>query len=599
MRDFKKLFQLLYPYRVSVFWSSVSHLMMAVFTIISIPLIIPFFHFLFSTQPDQTEKPDKILDIIGWLQYYFLKIINEQGAIKALLICCVFIIVTIFLKNFFRYLALYIMVPVRSGVVRDLRQKLYASFMSLSFSQDRDQRRGDQMTRMANDVQEIEWNMLRFIDTLIKSPIIIVGAILLMLSISVKLSLFVVLLMAFTAIVIGTLSRQLKRQSSQLQERLSQITGTIDESLDGSLLIRIYGVTAYWKERFSKFNNAYRNKFNKVSRRQELSSPLSEFLGVTVVVALLWYGARLVMVDQLVPETFFAFVLAFYHVIEPLKSFTTAYYYIKRGGASLERIEASISLTQNESRSIETESLKFEDRIEFKDVSFSYDDHKVLDGLNLSIGKSEKIALVGASGSGKSTIVRLLTKLIDCQEGEIEIDGVNIKRIKRQELYANIGFVSQQSFLFNDTIRNNITMGRPGFDDETIMKCLQLAYADTFVNRLPAGLDSMVGERGNLLSGGEKQRLTIARALLQDPAILILDEPTSALDPNSEQVVSRAITNVLKDRTAVIIAHRLSTIKNVNNIFVIDNGKVVEQGSHEKLIKKMGKYAQYVNIQSM
>jgi subfamily B ATP-binding cassette protein MsbA len=573
--------------------------MMAVFTIISIPLIIPFFHFLFSTQPDQTEKPDKILDIIGWLQYYFLKIINEQGAIKALLICCVFIIVTIFLKNFFRYLALYIMVPVRSGVVRDLRQKLYASFMSLSFSQDRDQRRGDQMTRMANDVQEIEWNMLRFIDTLIKSPIIIVGAILLMLSISVKLSLFVVLLMAFTAIVIGTLSRQLKRQSSQLQERLSQITGTIDESLDGSLLIRIYGVTAYWKERFSKFNNAYRNKFNKVSRRQELSSPLSEFLGVTVVVALLWYGARLVMVDQLVPETFFAFVLAFYHVIEPLKSFTTAYYYIKRGGASLERIEASISLTQNESRSIETESLKFEDRIEFKDVSFSYDDHKVLDGLNLSIGKSEKIALVGASGSGKSTIVRLLTKLIDCQEGEIEIDGVNIKRIKRQELYANIGFVSQQSFLFNDTIRNNITMGRPGFDDETIMKCLQLAYADTFVNRLPAGLDSMVGERGNLLSGGEKQRLTIARALLQDPAILILDEPTSALDPNSEQVVSRAITNVLKDRTAVIIAHRLSTIKNVNNIFVIDNGKVVEQGSHEKLIKKMGKYAQYVNIQSM
>jgi len=512
---------------------------------------------------------------------------------------CFFIVLTILLKNFFRYLALYIMVPVRSSVVRDLRAKLYSSYIFMSFDKSKSQSRGDLLTRISSDVQEIEWNMLRFIDTIIKSPIIIIGAVLLMLSISVKLSLFVVLLMVFTVLVIGTLSKKLKKQSSELQSRLSNITHSIDESLDGSLLINIYRVTSHWKSKFSLVNESYKNKFNAVTRRQELSSPLSEFLGVGIVVLLLWFGAQLVMKDELRAETFFAFVLAFYHVIEPLKSFSTAYYYLKRGSASIERIEASIALSEDDSTIATDKDFSFEGEIHFDDVSYSYESDKVIDNLQLKIYKGQKVALVGSSGAGKSTIVRLLLKMIKAASGDLKIDGVSIDKINKKDLYRNIGYVSQQAFLFNDTIRNNITMGRSYIDDAKIYECLELACAGDFVKSLKKGLDTMVGERGENLSGGEQQRLTIARALVEDPAILILDEPTSALDPESEKHVSKAIINVLKDRTAIIIAHRLSTIKFVNNIFVIDNGKVVESGDHQTLSSNEGIYSQYVNIQSI
>ena len=598
MRDFAKLFQLLRPYRYRVALSTVSHLLMAVFTIISIPLIIPFFHFLFATRPEQTEKPDSIFNIIDWLQYYFVQMINNLGAEKTLIYACVFIVITIFLKNLFRYLALYIMTPVRSAVARDLRSKLYESFMVFSFDQEKIRQRGDLLTRMGSDVQEIEWNMLRFIDTIIKSPIIIIGAVLLMLSISIKLSLFVVVLMIFTGLVIGTLSRRLKRQSSELQSKLSQITQSADESLDGAMLIKVYKVKKWWQSRFEGINEAYKSKFDSVTRRQELSSPLSEFLGITVVVALLWYGARLVMQNELEAETFFAFVIAFYHVIEPLKSFSTAFYYLRRGSASLERIEKLISESADDERTDGNEPFKFEDSISFNNVSYAYAEKPVLKNLNLKLLKGEKIALVGPSGAGKSTIVRLILKVLNCEQGDILVDGTSLLSINRSELYGSIGYVSQHSFLFDDTVRNNISLGRSDISDEKIKQCLTLACADQFVGQLEQGLDTRIGEHGAKLSGGEKQRLTIARALVSDPELLIFDEPTSALDADSEKVVSQAITNVLEDRTAIIIAHRLSTIKNVNNIFVIDNGEVVEEGSHERLIEKQGKYARYVQIQS-
>ncbi len=599
MQDFKKLFLLLYPYKAKVMISTISHLLMALFTIISIPLIIPFFHFLFSTRPSQHNKPDSVFDIIEWLQYYFLQMINHYGQEKTLMITCGFILLTIFLKNFFRYLALYIMVPVRSNVARDLRNQLYSSFIALSFNQEKEQKRGDLITRISNDVQEIEWNMLKYIDTLIKSPIIIIGAVLLMLSISAKLSLFVVVLMIFTAVVIGTLSKSLKRQSSQLQEQLSDINSHISESLDGSLQLKVYRVINHWKSVFQGINQAYKLKFDRVTRRQELSSPLSEFLGIAVVVALLWYGAKLVMLNDLEAETFFAFVLAFYHVIEPLKSFSSAYYYLKRGSASLQRIEESIMFESSEVDNRGTRSFQFDSTIKFENISYAYDQEDVLHNLDLKIVKGQKVALVGASGSGKSTLIRLLLKLISPKTGSLKIDDVDIEEISREDLYKNVGYVSQNSFLYNDSIRNNITLGRSDISDEKIMNCLELACALDFINELDNGLDTIVGERGQLLSGGEKQRITIARALIDDPELLILDEPTSALDPESDKAVSRAIINVLKDRTAIIIAHRISTIKFVNNIFVIDNGRVVEQGSHETLISKDGKYSRYVNIQSI
>lgn len=598
MRDFAKLIQLLKPYKYKVLLSSISHLLMAVFTIISIPLIIPIFHFLFATRPDQVEKPDNAFAIIDWLQYYFLQMLDSYGQQKTLIYACLFILLTIFLKNLFRYLALYIMVPVRSNVARDLRSRLFDGFLAFSFDESQRQSKGDLITRISSDVQEIEWNMLRFIDTMIKSPIIIIGAVMLMISISVKLSLFVVVLMVFTAVVIGTLSRRLKRQSANLQSRLSRINEIISDSLQGALHIRIYDVLTPWKKRFEDVNSSYKKKFDSVTRRQELSSPLSEFLGITVVVALLWYGAILVMDKQLAAETFFAFVIAFYHVIEPLKSFSTAYYYLKRGSASLERIdELSIAVDQG-SDDVGGVKFEFNNSLRFDDVSYAYGEKLVLRNLSFEIRKGEKVALVGPSGAGKSTLLRLILKILNVQSGKITIDDTNLDDISTSDLYKHLGYVSQHSFLYNDSLRNNITLGRKDISDDTIYKCLELAYAKKFVDALPKGLDSQIGEEGNTLSGGEKQRITIARALVHNPEILIFDEPTSALDPGSEQEVSQAVMNVLKDRTAIIIAHRLSTIKKVDHIYVLNEGQIIESGDHDSLSQSGGLYSQYADIQS-
>ncbi len=598
MQDFKKLFNYLSPYRSQVIVSVFCHVLMAIFTVISIPLIIPFFHFLFSTTPKSVDRPDSYLKIVDWLQYYFLQLIDNFGASNALILTCIFLLVTIFLKNLFRYLAMYFMVPVRSGIVRDLRNTLYNSFLNFSFDDQKDSQRGDLLTRINSDVQEIEWNILRFIDTILKSPIIIAGAILLMLSISYKLTAFVFVLMLFTVLVIGTLSRKLKKQSKDLQDGVSRLTSVIDETLDGVMILNVYRVKDVWSKMFGDINNDVRDKFNRVVRRQELSSPLSEFLGVSVVVVLLWYGAKLVMKNELQPEAFFAFVLAFYHVIEPLKSFSTAYYYVKKGAASLERIE-DIIITDNAMHQDRHSSFTFENELSINNVSYSYDDTNVLNDISFKIKKGQKIAIVGASGSGKSTITRLLLQIIKPDVGTLSIDGTDMWNIDKKALYKSIGFVTQQSFLYNDSVRNNILLGRTNIDDAKIMASLKLACADDFVNELPSGLDSVIGDRGSALSGGEQQRLTIARALLEDPEILILDEPTSALDPQSEKVVSQAIINVLEERTAIIVAHRLSTIKFVDYIFVLDKGKVVESGSHEELSLRKGIYANYVKIQSV
>jgi len=490
------------------------------------------------------------------------------------------------------------MVPVRSGVVRDLRNSLYNSFLNFSFDDQKDSRRGDLLTRINSDVQEIEWNILRFIDTILKSPIIIIGAILLMLTISYKLTAFVFVLMLFTVLIIGSLSRKLKKQSQDLQSGVSKLTTVIDETLDGAMIINIFRVKDKWLNWFDSINNDVRVKFNKVVRRQELSSPLSEFLGVGVVVVLLWYGAKLVMNNELQPEAFFAFVLAFYHVIEPLKSFSTAYYYLRKGAASLERIEDVVG-RQSVSIQEKGKTLKFNHEISLNNVTYSYENTKVLNNISFKIKKGQKVAFVGASGSGKSTIVRLLLKMIEPDEGKLQVDGEDILTIKNDSLYKSIGFVTQESFLYNDSIRNNLLLGRKNISDSKIFECLKLACADEFVTQLPKGLDTIIGDRGSTLSGGEQQRVTIARALIEDPEILILDEPTSALDPESEKIVSQAIINILKDRTAIIVAHRLSTIKYVDSIFVLDGGRIIESGSHESLASRNGIYANYVKIQSV
>ena len=600
MRDIRRLLTYIIPYKHLVVSSIVCHIFMAIFTVVSIPLIIPFFQVLFSRTPANAIVPDSKWDIIGWLEYYFVGILDTHGTEKAVMMVCAAIVITFLLKNVFRYLAMYFMVPVRSNVVRDLRKQLYNQYINYSYIQNQEHNKGDLIARITTDVQEVEWSILRFIEILFKSPIVILGSIMLMLTINAKLTLFVFVLMLFTGVVIGTLSKTLKKQSSALQSNMSKITSAVDEGIDGSMMINVYQSKSFWEDKFAVINNTYRELLNKVSWRQDLSSPLSEFMGVSVVVVLLWYGSHLVLNNELMPETFFAFIFAFYNVIEPSKSFSSAYYNVKKGAAALERIDNVLSANfdlriADEGQVIE----RLNSEIEFRNVSFSYGDTQILFGLNFKIKAGEKVALVGPSGAGKSTITKLLLRYLKPDEGSILIDGVNMENITIGDWYKQLGIVSQKAFLYNDTIRNNISLGREGITDAAIWEALRESYAYTFVQGMTAQLDTIIGDSGEMISGGEQQRLTIARALVKDPVILVFDEPTSALDPESEKQVSRAINSALEDRTALVIAHRISTIKKMDRILVLDKGKIVESGNHDTLVANKGIYADYVNLQSI
>lgn len=597
MQDFKKLLSHLAPYKANVVLSMMSHIFMALFTVVSIPLIIPFFQILFARTPVDVSIPEKQWDIIGWLEYYFVGIVKEFGANKAILLVCGAIVFTFLMKNLFRYAAMYFMVPVRSGIVKDLRTNLYNHYLDIPYT-DNNKRRGDLITRITADVQEVEWSILRFVETIFKSPIVIAGSILLMLSINFKLTLFVFVLMLFTALVIGTLSKTLKRQSMALQDSLSSMTSTVDESLDGNLMISVYRVKSFWTNKFEKDNNVFRRLLNKVSWRQDLSSPLSEFLGVTVVVILLWYGSKLVLNNELNPETFFAFIFAFYNVIEPSKSFSSAFYNIKKGVAALDRIDEVLP-RQHTIDADGRKDFSFNQSIVFDNVSFAYEDQAVLKDVNFEIFKGEKLAIVGPSGAGKSTLVNLILNKIQPNKGSIYIDDQNLNGLDISSWYKKIGLVTQKPFLFNDTIESNISLGRRDYTKTQLENALVSSESKQFVSQLTHGVQSVIGDKGEQLSGGEQQRLTIARALLEDPELIIFDEPTSALDPESEKKVSHAITTALDNRTALVIAHRLSTVKQMDRILVLKSGQVVEQGNHEELISKNGVYAEYVKMQSL
>lgn len=598
MQDIRKLIKYLFQYRRLVSFSILCHILMAIFTIVSIPLVIPFFQILFNTDTSGITKPEGTFNLVNWLKYFFVTIINDHGTSKALFIVCIMIIVTFLFKNLFRYLAMFFMVPVRSSIVRDLRSGLYQNYINGSLERLKHSQRGDLISRIISDVQEVEWSILRFIDAIFKSPIIIIGSIVFMLSINVQLTLFVFILMIFTIVVIGTLSKTLKKQSATLQENLGMMTSTVDETLDGSTLIKVFRSKSYWVEKFDTLNQSFRKTMNKVIWRQDLSSPLSEFLGVSLVVILLWVGSHMVLDDALASEDFFAFIFAFYNVIEPSKSFATAYYNVRKGSAALERINTSSIKEQKQLLPDERNPFLFNKTLEIKDVHFSYDDQKILEGINFTVNKSEKVALVGPSGAGKSTMILLILRLLEPDRGQILLDGVDIRTIPINNYYKEIGLVSQSSFLFNDTIKENIIMGRESIDDNMIKSSLELANAFDFVSQLENQIGFRIGDRGELLSGGERQRLTIARALLEDPELLIFDEPTSALDPESESKVSQAMLNALKDRTAIIIAHRLSTIKYADRILVLNKGRIEEEGSHMELMSNNGLYSDYVSIQS-
>lgn len=596
MANLSTLFGHLKPYKFYVIATIISQMLLAVFTVISIPMIIPFFQILFNENPKTYDREVQITEGAEWLEYTFNKIILRYDRMDALLYVCLAIIGIFLLKNLFRYLSLFFINPARNGVVKDLRKGMYKHLIHIPIHQLKTHKRGDIITRLTSDAQEVEWSILQVLDAFIKAPLTIIGSLIFMLYISPKLTLFVFVLMIFTVVIIGSISKNLRKESKGLQESLSELSSKIDETVTGMDNIRSFNVQRQWSESFEAENNNYYRRIVQLLRRKDLAGPTSEFLGITVVAVLLYYGASRVFQGELGPETFFAFIFAFYSIIEPSKSFSSAYYNYQKGLAAYDRIDQFSSLASFEEDTDAVSAFaNIKSAIKFKDLSFQYpkEDKKALNKINLELQKGKTVALVGASGSGKTSLLNLLLKFYKPTDGKIEVDGIELENISTADWRKSIALVTQDPFLFHDSIYENIKFGREGIDEETAKQALRQAQLEKYTGLL----NQSVGERGQMLSGGEKQRLAIARALAGDPELLLLDEPTSALDAQAEREVSLAIQKAMEGRMAIIIAHRFSTIKHADVIVVLDGGQIVQQGTHEALAKEDGYYRKYLELQ--
>lgn len=590
-------------YKLLVFGNVVCNVMMVFFQLASLPLLIPFLNILFDRQEVVTEIPNTTLSLDtapDYANFWISQVIVQHGKETALAYLCAGIVILFFGKNLFRYGSLFFMAPVRNGIVRDLRSGLFSKMLTLPLSYFSEERKGDLMSRITADVQEVEWSILNVLEIIVREPLMLLGTLGFMLYISPSLTLFVLGLLLFVGLIIGGIGKVLKRQSGAVQEQLGDLVAQTEEGLGGLRVIKGFGAEGFLTDKFDRANNRYRRLLVHLLWRRDLSSPLTEFLGVTTVAVLIYYGYHRVQMGDLQVATFFTFLFAFYGLIEPAKKFSNAGYNVRKGMAAVERIEqvltAPLRITDApDARPID----RFEGAIEYREVRFRYPktDRVVLDEVNFTVEKGKVIALVGASGGGKSTLVDLLPRFYDLEEGEILLDGINIKNYRLTDLRDLFGIVTQEAVLFNDTIYNNIAFGAPGVTPETVMAAARIANAHEFIEQLENGYQTNVGDRGGKLSGGQRQRITIARAVLRDPPILILDEATSALDSESERAVQNALERVMKNRTALVIAHRLSTIRHADEILVLRDGRIVERGTHEELLARQEEYGKLVALQ--
>jgi subfamily B ATP-binding cassette protein MsbA len=577
----------------------VSNILLSILTVASVPLIVPFLQILFDQVPPVTDLPAQPSPT-DHINYYMSRLIIDHGKQHALLTVCGSIIGVFFLKNVFRYLSLFFVAPLRNGILRDIRGDLYKQYMHLPLSFFADKKKGDLLSRLTVDIVEVERSILDAIEAVFKSPLVIIGCIGYMLWESPALTLFVFVLLIFVTVIIGGISRTLKKSSHKAQGLLGELNAIAEESLGGIRIIKGFGAEDYFTDKYRATNDQHRDTLTKLVWRRDLSGPLSEFLGIVTVTVLLWFGSKQVFAGDLAPATFFAFLFAFFQVIEPSKSFSKAYYNVQKGLAALDRVEDFVQTPNHIADSSgDQQASGLKQQISLRSVGFKYisDGQQVLDGIDLDINKGEVVALVGPSGAGKTTLADLIPRFYDVTAGAIKIDGIDIRTLSLDSLRSLFGIVSQDAILFNDTIRKNIDLGN-NYSEQAIQRAVEIAHASDFVAALPQGYDTLVGDRGALLSGGQRQRLTIARAVAGDPPILILDEATSALDAESELMVQQALEQVMVGRTTIVIAHRLSTIRAADKIVVIDSGRVLEVGNHDDLVSAGGAYAKLVEMQS-
>ena len=597
------------PYKRYLVWSVVFNILSAVLNIFSFMAIIPILQILFQTGGDSV--PQSLMPI-SWdnlqealsnnANYYVGQLIESIGPTTTLLVIGVFLAFMTFLKTGAYFLSSATIIPIRTGVVRDIRNQLYRKITSLPLGFFSEERKGDIIARMSGDVAEVENSIMSSLDMLFKNPILIIAYFSTLLIISWQLTLFTLVFVPVMGWFMGMVGRKLKQNSIKAQALWSDTMSQVEETLGGLRIIKAFCAEKKMNDRFDRINSAYRNDIMRVNIRQQMAHPMSEFLGTVMIVIVLWFGGILVLSGDkmLTGPTFIYYLVMLYSIINPLKEFSKAGYNIPKGLASMERIDKILNAENN---IVENPSPRhiasFEHQIEFRNVSFRYDKKWILRNINLTIPKGKTIALVGQSGGGKSTLVDLIPRYYDVQEGEVLIDGVNVKDLGIHDLRQLIGNVNQEAILFNDSFRNNISFGVDGATDEQIAEAAKIANAYDFIMQTEKQFDTPVGDRGSRLSGGQRQRVSIARAILKNPPILILDEATSALDTESERLVQDALERLMKTRTTVAIAHRLSTIKCADEICVIHEGEIVERGTHDQLLAIDGYYKKLNDMQSL
>lgn len=606
MDNFKKIFPFILPYKRYAFLNIFFNILYALFSTLSFMALIPMIQVLFDKTKSNTVMPvyEGITHIKeygeNYLSYYITTNTdpNNPGFVLSVMVA---IIISIFLlKNLADYAAMFFITFLRNGVLRDMRNAMYKKSLELPLAFYSEKRKGDVISRISGDVNEVQTSFLAILELIVKEPLTIIFTIIAMLIISAKLTLFVFIFIPVSGYIISLIGKQLKKQSTKAQQEQGTFLSTIEETMGGLKVVKGYNSENYFNSVFQSSTKRFFDLSNTIGNRQNLASPASEFMGITVIAVLLWYGGQMVLIDKTLDgASFIAYMGLAYNILTPAKAISKASYGVKRGNAAAERV---LEILDQENTIVSSEKAiektTFDNDIDIQNINFKYEDETVLKDFSLQIKKGQTVALVGQSGSGKSTIANLLTRFYDVNEGSISIDGINIKHINLQSLRSLMGLVTQDSILFNDTIKANIALGKLDATDDEIMEALKIANAYEFVKDLPGGIYTNIGDSGNKLSGGQKQRLSIARAVLKNPPIMILDEATSALDTESEKFVQVALDKMMQNRTSIVIAHRLSTIQKADLIVVMQKGKIVEQGTHDQLIAQNGTYNKLVTMQS-